>query len=447
MLHVNQYNHAMRNFLCSVLILLLLVKWTQAQDVPAVMVLEKNGDRPVSSAAFSPDGKKIITANSWSEVRILDADTGKELHQFRGAPTRIASSLFSPDGKRMTLPSTPNARIIDVDSGKELQQLEQSRRTSDVEFITFSPDGKKILTTSRRENYAIRIWDADPDSAHYGKEILKLEGQEKLKPGYVGYFTAAFTPDGMKIVATNIEESTVRIWDIDSGSAHFGQVLYKLEMDDSRLASVNISPDGKKMLTEEIEKTAGGHVTFSVRIWDIDSGSADFGKELRKMTGRMGSAFSPDGKKIIMIVLDSFDRGLPRTIESVLDIDGNRITMHTGTIQILDTESGEELHTLKMVVQVETVGSSPILATIFSPDGKKVAISNAKSLTIWDADLERELEHLGEHAGRVHNTSLAFSFDGKKLMAIEHDSQRDGQGTTIRIIDLERWTAQSHAQR
>ena len=432
----------MKHVFYPVLVLLLLVKCTQAQDVPAVMVLEKNGDRPVSSAAFSPDGKKIITANSWSEVRILDADTGKELHQFRGAPTRIASSLFSPDGKRMTLPSAPNAQIIDVDSGKELQQLEQSRRTG-VEFMTFSPDGKKILTTGRGENYAIRIWDADPDSAHYGKEILKLEGQEKLKPGHVGYFTAAFTPDGMKIVATNIEESTVRIWDIDSGSAHFGQVLHKLEMDDSRLASVNISPDGKKMLTEEIEKTAGGHDTSSIRLWDIDSGSADFGKDLRKMTERARGAFSPDGKKIIMIVVDNFDRGLPRTIESVLDIDGNRKTMHTGTVQILDTESGEELHTLKMVVQVDTVGSSPILAAVFSPDGKKVAISTGKNLTIWDASLEQGLENLGEHAGRVHATSLAFSFDGKKLMATEHDWQRDGQGTTIRIIDLERWTAQS----
>ena len=342
----------------------LLANLLQAEDAPAVFVLKKHGDHSICFAALSPDGKKIVTGDAWNEVRIWDADTGKELHRFQGAPSQIASSLFSPDGKRMVICSgTPNALIIDVDSGKELKQLQQSRR-SDVEFIAFSPDGKKILTTGKRENYAIRIWSAESDSADYGKELQKLEGQQKVVAGYSGYFTAAFFPDAKKIVAKNSKENTVQIWDIDPASANVGKELHKLKVD-GRLYAANLSPDGKKIVIEEVQTSPAGHDFIVGKIWDIDTG-----KELRKWEYQQFGAFSPDGKKMIIIDSIKWDKGPDGDIETVQDFDGNRKTMQSGRVRILDTESGEELHQLKMKVQVDTVSLSPIHAVAFFPDGK-----------------------------------------------------------------------------
>jgi hypothetical protein len=60
----------------------------------------------VHSAAFSPDGKRIVTASSDKTARLWDAETGKQI----GAPlvgheAAVDSAAFSPDGKRIVTAS------------------------------------------------------------------------------------------------------------------------------------------------------------------------------------------------------------------------------------------------------------------------------------------------------------------------------------------------------
>ena len=69
----------------------------------------------VNSAAFSPDGKRIVSASKDNTVRIWDAQTGKPI----GAPLEghtlgVNSAAFSPDGKRIVSASDDNTvRIWD----------------------------------------------------------------------------------------------------------------------------------------------------------------------------------------------------------------------------------------------------------------------------------------------------------------------------------------------
>ena len=59
----------------------------------------------VTSAAFSPDGARIVTA-SWDETaRIWDAATGKEITVLRGHESEVTSAAFSPDGARIVTAS------------------------------------------------------------------------------------------------------------------------------------------------------------------------------------------------------------------------------------------------------------------------------------------------------------------------------------------------------
>jgi WD40 repeat protein len=52
----------------------------------------------VRSAAFSPDGARIVTASEDRTVRLWDATTGQEIIALRGHQEWVPSAAFSPDG-------------------------------------------------------------------------------------------------------------------------------------------------------------------------------------------------------------------------------------------------------------------------------------------------------------------------------------------------------------
>jgi WD40 repeat protein len=69
----------------------------------------------VTSAAFSPDGSRIVTASDDNTARIWDAATAKEIAVLRGHGNAVWSAKFSPDGSRIvTASGDKTARIWDA---------------------------------------------------------------------------------------------------------------------------------------------------------------------------------------------------------------------------------------------------------------------------------------------------------------------------------------------
>jgi WD40 repeat protein len=66
------------------------------------------------SAAFSPDGTRIITARTDIAGRFWDAPTGNQLARPIDHQAGVVSAAFSPDGTRIITVSTNIARIWDV---------------------------------------------------------------------------------------------------------------------------------------------------------------------------------------------------------------------------------------------------------------------------------------------------------------------------------------------
>jgi WD40 repeat protein len=114
----------------------------------------------VLSAAFSPDGKRIVTASGDKTARLWDAGTGRQIGQpLKGHTDSAQSAVFSPDGKRIVTAYNDNtARLRDAGTGKQIGEP-LTGHTASVFSAAFSPDGKRIITAS--DDDTVRLWDAE----------------------------------------------------------------------------------------------------------------------------------------------------------------------------------------------------------------------------------------------------------------------------------------------
>ena len=157
----------------------------------------------VHSAAYSPDGSRIVTASNDETARIWNAANGKEIASLRWHAKGVNCAAFSPDSRRIvTVGDDGTARIWDAATAEQvvvIRAYESPARSS-----VFSPDGTRILTTSGRT--------AGIFEAATGKAIAVLGGHKGV------VWSAAFSPDGTRIVTAsgNFDTPTdnmAHIWD------------------------------------------------------------------------------------------------------------------------------------------------------------------------------------------------------------------------------------------
>ena len=53
----------------------------------------------VWTAAFSPDGRRVVTASRDTTARVWDAEKGTLLRELRGHQNGLSTAAFSPDGR------------------------------------------------------------------------------------------------------------------------------------------------------------------------------------------------------------------------------------------------------------------------------------------------------------------------------------------------------------
>src|SRR5208283_6074026 len=97
---------------------------------------------------------------------------GQELLTLNHGNTyRITCAAFSPDGRRIvTGGSDKTAAVWDAAKGREL--LAFTGNKGSVKYVAFSPDSQRILTGGERGN--AKVWDAVG-----GKEVLTLKGDSR----------------------------------------------------------------------------------------------------------------------------------------------------------------------------------------------------------------------------------------------------------------------------
>ncbi|MGD9982507.1 MAG: WD40 repeat domain-containing protein, partial [Hyphomonadaceae bacterium] len=175
----------------------------------------------------SPDGSRIVTASQDWTARVWDAASGGEISVLRGHENDVRSAAFSPDGSRIVTGGDGTARVWDAASGGELALLRG--HGARVRSAVFSPDGSRIVTAG---GVTARVWDAAS-----GGEIAVLHGHENVVA------SAAFSADGSRIITASWD-STSRVWDAASG----GEIAALRGHDDS-VESAAFSADGSRIVT------------------------------------------------------------------------------------------------------------------------------------------------------------------------------------------------------
>jgi WD40 repeat protein len=398
----------------------------------------------VGSARFSHDGKLVATGGSDLFVRTWDSVTGQKLDEFQttGQTTDLS---FSPDDRFLAAAGNIDtvARIWNVPSG-DLVGLVSGHR-SGVLSVTFTPDGRSVLTTGRDGKVFISKTEGFVQAA--------LLGQRGAVPD------ASFSPDGQHVITAG-EDGSARIWDANvdvSGPGPPG-IPRNLGTHGLAVTAVAYSPNGKLVLSAGEDGTA--------RLWRPDGTVL----KLEHSGAVTCTSFSKNGALVITGGEDGVARiwrtangtvvailrhGAP--VNAVhLSSDGRTALSagRDGIAHLWNARTGKLLQTLKHDTPVNDARFSPsgrlvvtgteagtaavwrvgdgqrlaaltghtaaVVAVAFSPDGRRVATASADFTgRIWNTQTGASEHTLGEHTAGL--TALAFSPNGRQLATASTD--------------------------
>jgi WD40 repeat protein/serine/threonine protein kinase len=373
----------------------------------------------VLSVAYSPDGRRLVSASQDATLRLWNIASGQTVHTL--AVGKIAHAVvFHPDGTRFA--SAGDDQLItlwDVGTGQTIRNFQG--HTQPIRDLSISLDGKTLASSSR--DGTVRLWKVDTGVlAHTLNDHLASTSNEICD--------IAFSPDGKMLAAAGGGEPTARLWDVATGhlirtlkddgpnpdgnlalgpdgKAHTGQRRTGTERQRKPVA---FSPDGKAL--------AFGTGDGTINVWDVRSGSlVRVLRDHRNLEPITGLAYSPEGKRLASssfmgqaINLWGPATGyLLRTIKGytgvILDTafspDGAHIASACldGKIRIWDTTRDQEARSLET--------KSAVLDVAFGPDGSFLASAGKdRTITLWDRTSGQVIRTLVGHTATVRCVAL-----------------------------------------
>jgi WD40 repeat protein len=253
-------------------------------------------DSPLDShLVLSPDGGSFITFGQNGGIQRWETATGRRLGSRLG-DMAVHSAAYSPDGKLLlTGGSTAHEqgwratlRLWDASSGQprggaafhfdEAEKLPGI--VSAVSVVAFRPDGNVFLTASGK---TIRLWQTATGKP-IGAPITGLADVTGTR----------FSPDGRRLVVSYADKS-VRLRDAGTGEALSPPLAHS-----HAVLAMAFSPDGRTFATAGGTRYAGLEkpLTGYVRLWDVAT-ARPLGAPLWHRDGAVAVTFRHDGRALL----------------------------------------------------------------------------------------------------------------------------------------------------
>jgi WD40 repeat protein len=347
-------------------------------------------DGAVYTVAFSPDGRWVASGGIDHIARIWDVRSGDEFATLRGHSDRVFALGFTHDGQRLVTSSadgtvrlwrvtgdgsgvfdrqggvfvrlefSPAGRWLirsSENEGKVTLWRDLSKvATLDATFGSVSPDGKVLVTTSRKPSFD--IWDLTAAAPVFRRAVAYI---------HEGVGRPVFSPDG-RLLAIRTAPAVISVWTTDGMREGF-----QLQQPaGARLGSPAFSPRGEWIAASNME---------DVLLWRLADKSLQRVKAHERAVNAI--AFSPDGHLLAT-------GGVDRTVR---------------LWQLPGFQMVGEMH----------ADAGAVMSLTFSRDGRTlVAGTQDGLLQLWNTPTRREITSWRAHSSIV--SGLAFS-PGDTLLA------------------------------
>ncbi|CAE7193856.1 unnamed protein product, partial [Rhizoctonia solani] len=248
----------------------------------------------VNSVSYSPLDNLIASGSYDDTIRLWDSSTGRQSGDILKGDHYFLSVAFSPDAKLIgsggnySSPVGSAVQLWDVQTRKAASGP-LTGHTGHVWSVSFSPDGTRLVSGS--EDKTILVWDVERK-----KHIL---GPLKGHTDWVR--SVGFSPDSAQIVSCSLDH-TIRLWDPRTGQPIGNPYIGHT----NTVNSVCFSPRGTYLASGSLDKT--------IRLWDVRTGrqvEEPFVEHTNSVTsvafspcGQFVASGSNDSKVIIRRVLD-----------------------------------------------------------------------------------------------------------------------------------------------